>query len=365
MNIENIDNFLSPVGGDAPTGDDIRGDYSATSPYYKLRDARADARAAERAGDANPAEATTPPEWRDVQKLAAQILLEKAKDLEAAAWLTESLVRSDGLAGLTFGASVIEGLVERYWDQLYPMPDEDGMETRVAPLTGLNGEGGDGTLIQPLRKLELFKDRNGEPVMLFQYEQSAELQTIADPKRLEARIEAGVVPYETMTAAARAAPATHYTAMMADLHAAKAAWRGMGDALDRAAGADAPPTNRVAGVLDQIEDFLTRYAPAASGQEKGADVAADETVAQAPVGQAALAGGAAPRPLVTREDALSRLAEVAEFFRRAEPQSPLAYTLEEAIRRGRMTWPELVAELVEDEQARNNLLMRLGLPAAS
>ncbi|WP_331000125.1 type VI secretion system protein TssA [Acetobacter garciniae] len=360
-----IELLLTPIAEDAPTGEDVRADYASTSLYYKLRDARADARAAERAGDANPAEASTPPEWRDVQKLSAQILTEKAKDLEAAAWLTESLVRSGGVVGLTFGATLIEELVEKYWDQLYPMPDEDGMETRVAPLTGLNGEGGDGTLIQPLRKLELFKDRNGEPVMLFQYEQSAELQTIADPKRLEARIEAGVVPYDTMTAAARAVPPAHYAAMMKDLQAARAAWRGMGDALERAAGPDAPPTGRVAGVLDQIEDFLTRYAPAASSQEPVADMAADETGAQNPTGQAAPAAAAAPRPLVTREDALSRLAEIAEFFRRTEPQSPLAYTLEEAIRRGRMTWPELVAELVEDEQTRNSLLVRLGLPAAS
>lgn len=357
--------LLLPINETSPTGEDIRSDYSPASLYYKLRDARADARATERAADANPADAVTPPEWRDVQKLASQILLEKAKDLEAAAWLTESLVRHNGLAGLAFGANLIDGLVAQYWDTLYPMPDEDGMETRVAPITGLNGEGGDGTLIQPLRKLELFKDRNGEPVMLFQYEQSAELQTIADPKRLEARIEAGVVPYDAMTAAARATPPAHYAAMMQELQAARTAWRTMGEGLERAAGPDAPPTSRVAGVLDQIEDFLTRYAPAASNQEQVADIAADETGAQVAAGPIAPAGTAAPRPLATREDALTRLAEIAEFFRRTEPQSPLAYTLEEAIRRGRMSWPELVAELVEDEQTRNNLLLRLGLPAAS
>lgn len=357
--------LLTPITEGAPSGEDVRADYSPTSLYYKLRDARADARAAERAADANPADATTPLEWRDVKKLATQILTEKAKDLEAAAWLTESLVRSDGLAGLMFGASIIDGLVERYWEQLYPMPDEDGMETRVAPITGLNGEGGDGTLIQPLRKLELFKDRNGEPVMLFQYEQSAELQTISDPKRLEARIEAGVLPYDAMSAAARTAPPAHYAAMMKNLQGARAAWRAMSDGLERVAGPDAPPTSRVAGVLDQIEDFLVRYAPATASQDQATDTATDHVSEQPLAGQAAPAGVAAPRPLATREDALTRLAEIAEFFRRTEPQSPLAYTLEEAIRRGRMTWPELVAELVEDEQTRNSLLVRLGLPAAS
>ena len=55
----------------------------------------------------------------------------------------------------------------------------------------------------------------------------------------------------------------------------------------------------------------------------------------------------------SREDALRALGQIAEFFRRTEPHSPLAYTLEEAVRRGRMTWPELLAEIVADADARN------------
>jgi type VI secretion system protein ImpA len=42
----------------------------------------------------------------------------------------------------------------------------------------------------------------------------------------------------------------------------------------------------------------------------------------------------------------------------------LAYTIEEAIRRGRMTWPELLAELVADDQVRNGILTSLGLRTA-
>ena len=38
-------------------------------------------------------------------------------------------------------------------------------------------------------------------------------------------------------------------------------------------------------------------------------------------------------------------AQIADFFRRTEPHSPLAYTLQEVVRRGRMTWPELIAAL--------------------
>ena len=65
--------------------------------------------------------------------------------------------------------------------------------------------------------------------------------------------------------------------------------------------------------------------------------------------------------MANREDALATLAEIAEYFRRTEPQSPLAYTIDEAIRRGRLTWPELIAELVRDDQVRNSILTSLGL----
>ena len=131
MAIEGLDleSLLAPISDDEPSGTDVRSDFSPTSPYFRLRDARADARAAERAADANPGEVASPEGWRQVRALAVEILSTQAKDLEAAAWLTEALVRSNGLAGLAFGASLLGGLAERYWEHLFPMPDEDGMET--------------------------------------------------------------------------------------------------------------------------------------------------------------------------------------------------------------------------------------------
>jgi len=65
--------------------------------------------------------------------------------------------------------------------------------------------------------------------------------------------------------------------------------------------------------------------------------------------------------VVSREDMLKELGRIAEFFRKTEPQSPLAYTLDEAIRRGRMTWPELIAEVVSDVSVRDSILVQLGI----
>ncbi|MFZ0016234.1 MAG: type VI secretion system ImpA family N-terminal domain-containing protein, partial [Acetobacteraceae bacterium] len=196
--------LLAPIPGDAPQGIDIREDYSATSPYNRLRDARSEARDAERLRDARPdageggQSAGDPnirdpgPLWRTVREVGIKTLAETTKDLEVAAWMTEALVRSHGLAGLTFGARLMAGLAERYWDGLFPLPDDYGMETRVAPVTGLNGRDGKGSLLQPLAMTELFKRSDGTPVAYYQYKSSADLMKL-DAEARARRLEGGRV----------------------------------------------------------------------------------------------------------------------------------------------------------------------------
>src|SRR5215467_2009134 len=118
-----LEALLAPIPGDAPQGTDIREDFSSTSPYNRLRDARSEARDAERGQEAGDTDARDPgPLWRTVRELAVKTLTETAKDLEVAAWMTEAFVRSHGLAGLTAGALVMAGLAQSYWDALFPLP---------------------------------------------------------------------------------------------------------------------------------------------------------------------------------------------------------------------------------------------------
>src|SRR5690242_10204843 len=77
-----LEALLAPIQGDAPQGSDIRDDISAMSPYNRLRDARSEARDAERGQDRGEADARDPtPLWRAVRELAMQILAENTKDL--------------------------------------------------------------------------------------------------------------------------------------------------------------------------------------------------------------------------------------------------------------------------------------------
>ncbi|HKS88691.1 MAG TPA: type VI secretion system ImpA family N-terminal domain-containing protein, partial [Stellaceae bacterium] len=226
-----LDALLAPLAGEAPAGVDLREDSSPQSLYYRLRDARAEARAAERALDAPdpdgtpPSAAALPQLWRSIRDLGIEAIGGRSKDLEIAAWLTEALLRSDGLVGFAAGVRLMHGLVEGFWDDLFPLPDEDGIATRVGPVGGLNGVSGDGTLSQPLRKLTLFVRPDGEKLQFWQFEQSSDLAAIVDPERRQQRIDAGVVPFETLESEARAAGAAPFAALRDEAVAAAAAWQ--------------------------------------------------------------------------------------------------------------------------------------------
>ena len=219
------------------------------------------------------------------------------------------------------------GLVEGFWDDLFPLPDEDGIATRVGPVAGLNGASGEGTLSQPLRKLPLFLRPDGAPMQFWQFEQSSDLAAIVDPERRQQRIDAGTVPFDTVENEARAAGTAHFAVLRDQADAAGEAWRALADALDGRAGADAPPTSRVRELLEKISNAVAAASPRA---EAAAPAEATALLLPAVVALRPSSGfriAAPPGAVASREEALRSLAAIADFFRRTEPLSPLSYTL--------------------------------------
>lgn len=359
--------LLAPLdAGEGGAGEDLRGDFSPASIYQKLRDARAAARAEERQRDADAeTEAPVAEGWRDVLQLGQRAIETRSKDFEIAAWLTEALVRHHGLPGLAAGARLISGLCDNFWENGFPLPETDlpegeQMEGRASPLGGLSGASGDGTIMQPLRRLALFRraDATGLPVYL--WDQAEETAGLANEERKAARHAAGVPELATLEAEAKLDRGFLVGTGRAARKALDA-WREMDGKLNERLGSEAPSTRNVSALLERMVEVVGRL----GGLEAAAETATEEAqavVAAAP-GVAAAAGAALPGPGVirSREDALRELDRIAAWFKATEPHSPLAYTLEDAVRRGRMTLAELLAEVLPEEESRNMMLVRLGI----
>ncbi len=354
--------MLAPLPDGDGAGSDLRQDYSPSSVYQKLRDARAEARADERARDSQGSEEGGMPEgWRQVRRLATTAIETQSRDFEIAAWLTEALVRQAGLAGLAAGARLLTGLLEQYWDAGFPQPDEDGLEGRAAPLGGLAGSDNDGTVMQALRRTPLFRRPSGEYLSLYQYEAASETSALADEARREQRFAQGVLPIETVETEAKF-DRPGLQAMAAAAADARAAWGEFQAQLDARFGNESPPSRRVAEVLDRMIEVARLLGGDTGGGAAMASGGEGEAAPGLP-GAAPVAGGLGVPGFnpAGREQALRTLEQLAEFFQKTEPHSFLAYTLADAARRGRMSLPQLLAEVMSDETARTAMLTALGI----
>lgn len=348
-----LDALLAPISDDAPTGEDIREDASPTSAYYTIKDARNAARAAERNGLFDESADGAAEHWRQVLDHGPEILKGSAKDLEIATWMVEALTRRHGFSGLRDGIALVEQLVDQYWEALYPMPDEDGMETRVAPLTGLNGEGAEGVLVAPIRNIPITEGQTIGPFTFWQYQQALDVQKLTDEDARAQRAAALGFGLTDIEKATSETPPAFFVTLRDDIESALANYRSLSAKLDERCGAhDAPPTSNIINVLDDVLGAINHLArdkfPVSEIEEEGADEETDT-----PEGDGGTTESAAARKAKTREEAFRQLVEISDYFRQTEPHSPLSYMLDKAVRWGRMPLHELIAELIPDSSSRD------------
>ena len=67
----------------------------------------------------------------------------------------------------------------------------------------------------------------------------------------------------------------------------------------------------------------------------------------------------------SRQDALSRLTEVAEYFQRTEPHSPVAYLVRRAVKWGNMPLDQWLQDIIKDTSVLNYVHETLGVSAGS
>ena len=358
--------LLAPIPGDKPVGADLRATSGPSSPYYQVKDARSAARAAERQIESGTTDGPVP-DWKAVVSAGTKALAAGAKDLEIAAYLIEGLARVHGYAGLRDGFKLTRQLVEAFWDDLYPVPDEEGILTKVAPIAGLNGDDSEGTLLAPIRMVPLTDSGTHGGFTYSNYLQALTTSKILDPKVKEKKVEAGAMTFEKFSAAMNESPNAWVKALHDDLTACLSEYDAMGKAFDAKCGASAPPSSAVTTVLiavldavkDVARDKLAVTQQAAPEEEKptadGKPAAKEE-------------GDATPGeklPVIrNREDALNAVLKIADYFRRIEPHSMVPATLEQAVRWGRMPLNDLLTELIGDDDTRKALFKQVGIRAA-
>lgn len=345
-----FEKMLAPISDALPTGPNPREDGEASTAHRTIRDLRKQARDVENLLSRGEDAGGKSPDWKTVQRSAVEFLAGKAKDLDIAGYLTEALAREEGFGGLRDAFKLAREMVEKYWETLHPMPDEEGMATRVAVYKGLNGEEQDGALIVPINNIPITNGTSGG-FSRADYEAAMLLEGIDDPDRKRARIEAGQLSLQQFQQAVRETPGSFYQGLVEDMAGAISEWELLTKALEERCGSEtAPPSSNIGRALRECLEVVQRVAKDKVGAVMPG-AAAGEAAATGP--GASAAGSPQSNGTWDRERAFRQVQALSEEFRRHDPQTLMWYALEQALRWGRMPLPELLNEFIPDPTARN------------
>jgi type VI secretion system protein ImpA len=330
------DELLKPIAGSNPGGVDLRYD----PVYDKIKEARRED------DDAPQGEWTTTrktAEWPTVIKLSKDALAGKSKDLQIAAWLTEALVRREGFSGLSSGLDLLSGLVEQYWEHLYPEVEDGDVEMRAAPLEWVGIK-----LEIPVRMVAL--DRTG--YTSFQHKEARLIPneaTTADNEEKaasrQAAIAAGKKTPEDIEAAFTATPKPWLKTLAADIEASIASLQKLDDVSSAKFGSVAPSYARLRETIQDVQRIAASQLKRKLELEPDpveVSLAASADSSTASTGAAVSGVSLAAEP-TSRDDATARIIGAARYLRRADPFNPAAYLLLRGLR-----WGELRASTTLD-----------------
>jgi len=330
------DDLLNPIAGPNPGGADLRYD-----PLYdRIKEAR---REDDDAPQGEWQHTRKVADWPQVIKLTSDAVATKSKDLQLAAWLAEAMLRREGFGGFRATVDAIRGLVDTFWDHLYPEAEDGDLELRAAPLEWM------GTRLDlPVRFVPLNRAGHNHIVYTEARAIGSEADAEGDSSKQEKRalaIEAGKPTIEEFEKSFADTPKAFYKQLAADLDGTLASLQAL-DELGREKFADAAPGyRRLREALEEIQraarQLLARKLELEPDPVEA--VAADATPAAHAGGAASPGAGASGGMLaaepVDRADATARVISAARFLRRSEPHNPASYLMLRALR-----WGELRAE---------------------
>jgi type VI secretion system protein ImpA len=332
----NIDELLAPISASHPCGEDLA--------FSSELDAIARARQADDPSIEQGAWVTALKEadWKFVAGGCAKLIKTRSKDLRLAVWLAEASAKTGGLRGLGDSLLLVARLCERYWDQVYPLPDEGGYEQRIGNLCWIAARA------PQLAKETALTEGEGYSMIDFEFARSR---------------PAGEADGPDLDAARRRTSGRFYQALLEDSAHCAAALAALERVVDERLGADGPGFTAARAALQDVIHFVTPFAREAGVAAQGAGAEAETTAVQVqPPAPVAVAAGAGP--LHTRAQALAQLRSVAEFFRRTEPHSPVAYLADKAANWGEQPLHVWLRGVVKDEVVFAQLEEMLGVKAA-
>lgn len=338
------EDLLNPIPGDNPSGE-----YLYYAPVYdKIKEAR-------REDDEGPVgdwqRERKVADWVTVIKLTSESLATKTKDLQLAAWLAEAHLRKEGFGEFRKSLDLLKGLVENFWDTLYPELEDGDSEFRATPLQWL------GNFDLQIQRIPIVKTSAGFDDIRYQESRKVgyKADVESDSSKLEVFLEKtreGKVSADDFDKEFNATPKAWYVTLLENMDGCLESLEALQIVCEEKFGDMAPGWTKLRTSLEKVRQTVNILLNRKREKEPDAPVAGAEveetpyeevveetssyTSEPAAAAKVVRRGGALSAEPVDRDDAIQRVISAAKFLRKEDPSNPGPYLMLMGLRHGEL-----------------------------
>ena len=358
--------LLQPISAENPSGESLR--------YSGIYDEIAESR---RADDDLMAQG----EWKtdlkvaDFSKvidLAIPALSTQTKDLQIGVWAAEAVTRKHGFAGFRDCLLLLTGFQERFWETLHPEIDEGDMEGRANAISWLDIQFPLAIKTIPITGNLGYSFNDWEDSKKFDFPEGMDSLPVEERTKLnELKTQAEKERRVTANLWAAEKAQTRRIAMEKTNFVIDECWTAFSD-LNRIIEEkydrnQMPGLSNVKKALDSIHEQVKKLLEEKRLEEPDAVEEVEEMI-EGKSGTGDVAGGgkgdgSVSGAINSRKDALKRLGEIAAFFQKTEPHSPVSYLVQRAVKWGNMGLETWLQEVIKDQSVLFQLRETLGVDA--
>lgn len=278
-------------------------------------------------------------QWDLVDKLCIDTLLHKSKDLQIACWLLDAWYHRHWLDGLLHGLDLIDQLVTRFWNDLYPQ-HADG--ARESPFVWINEKFSNKLFLLPLSS-----EKDSAAITFAEYKKMT-MMTAKDRQVMAKDCE-----YQL-----KSQPADFFYDMASKCAQIIDLSKGIEAFVEQQPGGADISLFRFRQLIEEIQSMAQSFSPKEVPLpiQKAIDAPSEAENSVVEI---------VPGSLVNRVDAYQNIAKIADLLQELEPHSPTPYLLRKAIHWGNMTLQELLQEFIKSGMSLQQMQTWIGMPAVA
>ncbi len=310
-------------------------------------------------------------DFRKVVELAVPALTSQTKDLQIAGYLTEALVKQYQFVGLRDSLKLMSGLQEHFWETLFPEIDEGDMEGRANAVAFMDTQTSYAIKEAKITQGNSYNLLDWEDSKRFVFPDNIEILDSADQQKyaaLRAQAEKeGRVTEEMWKKAIASSRRAFYEDLTLLIAECWAEYKEINRIIEERFDArQMPGMSNLKKALETVETQVNILLTLKREEEPDEEDEFPQDEQAEGGGEGAVVGGTSGGAPGTsgaiqgRADALKRLGQLADYFRKAEPHSPISYLVNRAIKWGNMPLETWLQDVIKDESVLSELRQTLG-----